>query len=267
MKRDRGLHLGALVLWASLMILTVASDAYVQEIYVSEVTGTLSPGRVKPGEVVRVRINFRNTTPSHVTGLRYGFNIKATGDADWDSLFVERPAYLGTSQYFDFVRQTQVFDDSLPPDTTVLTLTTIFADGFPPGFDNELLSISIGPVSGSDGGAIIVDSLTNWVTPTWTFPNIVQLDDTIDVQIGFEADTVVIADCCAGEVGDVSADGEVTLDDVAHLVESLFVSYEDPPCFEEADVHRSDRGRLYLTDVSRLVNHLFITFEPLPACP
>ena len=83
----------------------------------------------------------------------------------------------------------------------------------------------------------------------------------------------IYSGCCSGEVGDANMDGEITIGDVAVMIDHLFISLEPLPCYEEADVNQSGgpdpvRSDITIADVAILVDYLFITGPSLglPDC-
>jgi len=80
--------------------------------------------------------------------------------------------------------------------------------------------------------------------------------------------------CCQGTVGNVDCDDsdEVTLADVAALIDYLYISGTPPCCWSEADATASALGPagesdISLADVAMLIDHLFISLRDLPDCP
>jgi hypothetical protein len=80
--------------------------------------------------------------------------------------------------------------------------------------------------------------------------------------------------CCQGTVGNVDCDDndEVTVADLAALIDYLYISGAPPCCRSEADITAgasgtSGDGDISLTDVAILVDHLFISLKDLPNCP
>jgi len=73
--------------------------------------------------------------------------------------------------------------------------------------------------------------------------------------------------CCEGLRGNVDGDplDAITITDLTVLVNSLFVTFEEPSCFDEADLN-GDRT-LGLSDLTLLVNYLFVDLVPPAACP
>lgn len=74
---------------------------------------------------------------------------------------------------------------------------------------------------------------------------------------------------CIGTVGNVNCDyaDEVTIADVAMLIDHLFISNLRLPNLEEANIDGDPAGEISLADVSLLIDHLFINFPALPLCP
>lgn len=74
---------------------------------------------------------------------------------------------------------------------------------------------------------------------------------------------------CIGTVGNVNCDyaDEVTLADVAMLIDHLFISNLRLPNLEEANIDGDPAGEISLADISYLIDHLFINYPALPLCP
>jgi hypothetical protein len=78
--------------------------------------------------------------------------------------------------------------------------------------------------------------------------------------------------CCIGFRGNVdgSVDEEPSLGDLTVLIDHLFISFEDLPCWQEANVDESipeGPSSVSLGDLTVLIDHLFISFATMPPCP
>jgi hypothetical protein len=78
--------------------------------------------------------------------------------------------------------------------------------------------------------------------------------------------------CCTGVRGNVDNDpsDQLSLGDLTALIDVLFISLNDPECFEEANVDASQPdgpGSISLGDLTALIDALFISLNPPPACP
>ena len=76
-----------------------------------------------------------------------------------------------------------------------------------------------------------------------------------------------------GTTGNVNCDplDEVTIGDVATLIDHLFISGLDLCSLEEADTNQSGGAiptydDITISDISLLIDHLFISGVPLPDC-
>ena len=88
-----------------------------------------------------------------------------------------------------------------------------------------------------------------------------------------DSDGVGDACSCVGTTGNVNCDllDEVTIGDVATLIDHLFISGLDLCSIEEADVNQSGGAvptydDITIGDISLLIDHLFISGVPLPDC-
>jgi hypothetical protein len=74
---------------------------------------------------------------------------------------------------------------------------------------------------------------------------------------------------CLGTVGNVDCDyaDQVTVADLALLIDHLYISGARLPNLEEANADGDPAGRISLSDVAVLIDHLFISKQPLPPCP
>ena len=79
--------------------------------------------------------------------------------------------------------------------------------------------------------------------------------------------------CCVGPMrGNVDNDPEdvVSLGDLTVLIDHLFVSFDDLPCWDEANMDASQpegETSISLGDLTVLIDHLFVSFNDLPPCP
>lgn len=74
--------------------------------------------------------------------------------------------------------------------------------------------------------------------------------------------------CCVGFTGNVNADplDEVNVLDIVVLINHLFITFEELPCAEEANIEGDSEGLVDIRDLVHLINSLFITFEPTSIC-
>lgn len=85
-----------------------------------------------------------------------------------------------------------------------------------------------------------------------------------------ESDDATSAGCyCIGTVGNVNCDyrDQVTIGDVALLLDHLYISGVRLPNLQEANINGDPDGEITLGDVSWLLDHLFISGVALPDCP
>ena len=75
--------------------------------------------------------------------------------------------------------------------------------------------------------------------------------------------------CCEGMTGNVDCDAgdNVSLGDLAVLIDKLFISFAELPCEAEADMDAQQDGSISLGDLTVLIDHLFVSFADLPPCP
>ena len=76
------------------------------------------------------------------------------------------------------------------------------------------------------------------------------------------------AGCCEnrGNVdGIVGTGGPIDVADLTYLVDHLFFSGPEPPCFEEGDVNGD--GSLNVADLTCLVDYLFFGVQCIEPCP
>ncbi len=74
---------------------------------------------------------------------------------------------------------------------------------------------------------------------------------------------------CIGTVGNVNCDykDEVTVADLALLIDHIFINGTRLPNPAEANINGDPAGEITLGDVYMLIDHLFISRVPLPDCP
>jgi len=77
----------------------------------------------------------------------------------------------------------------------------------------------------------------------------------------------VVAGCCKMR-GDINHDGLPLIDisDLVYLVDYMFVSGPEPPCFEEADVNGDGLPLIDISDLVYLVDYMFVSGPPPPPC-
>jgi len=96
-------------------------------------------------------------------------------------------------------------------------------------------------------------NLLTAVSPTWA-----------------NSDETASAGCyCIGTVGNVNCDyrDEITVGDVALLIDNLYISGVRLPNLQEANINGDPAGEITVGDVAMLLDHLFITGVELPDCP
>jgi len=87
---------------------------------------------------------------------------------------------------------------------------------------------------------------------------------------GIDEDVTGSMGCyCIGTVGNVNCDyrDQVTLADVALLIDYLYISGARLPNREEANINADPAGIIDISDIVMLIDHLFINGVELPLCP
>ena len=92
-------------------------------------------------------------------------------------------------------------------------------------------------------------------------------------QADSDSDGIGDACSCVGTTGNVNCDpsDEVTIGDIATLIDHLFITGPDLCSIEEADANQSGGAAptyddITIGDISLLIDHLFISGPPLPDC-
>jgi|GEM_PF-1206745 len=128
------------------------------------------------------------------------------------------------------------------------------------------------------------DSALGLPFPQYALTKSLEIGNVYYWQVGFDRDrngvyedysrvyAVRVVECCVGFVGNVNVSGDgsafdeiPTIQDIALLIDHLFLTQNPLPCEAEADVNAS--GDITIGDISVLIGHLFLTQDPLRACP
>jgi len=232
-------------------------------------THVLADTIIVPGHTNVFTFRSTNVGSGKNYNISNGFRVYSPDGATWDTL-------IG-SWTNDFDSQfDQVFINYSSPtgsgaDTVGFAGIAFDADrGLVDGWDAPGLSISIGPIPLSDSGKhICIDSSWfpsnnpwKWVGLGGTGTDLPTWSGEICYLIGNGSS------CCVGRTGNVDGDSGDTVDlgDLTALIDYLFISFAEPPCFEETNVDGSAGGVVDLGDLTALIDYLFISFTPPAEC-
>lgn len=78
--------------------------------------------------------------------------------------------------------------------------------------------------------------------------------------------SVMFSGCCTdATMGNVDCAGIIDIGDVTVMIQNLFITLNEPCCFDEADIDLT--GLVDIGDLTMLISSLFITLNPLQECP
>lgn len=184
-------------------------------ISLSSVDGLNSAGKLKLGEPITFTIHATNDSTQSL-GIANGFRIYSEDGIIWDSLTVDT-IYPGWGDLWAF--QTTIFEVNVDGHgaDTVGFYSTNFAYGLSPLFDEDIYTISIGPITNYISGSICIDSswfpnfgTWKWANdnkiPSWGGPYCFELDcDSTDSDNDGVGDA---CDICEGYDDNIDTDAD-----------------------------------------------------------
>lgn len=121
------------------------------EISLDYVDGELTPGVISIDHRISFFLRLTNNTPDVVTALSGGFRVHSPDGAFWMSTEADTVMNGG----FDLVMIETVYGTPGSGDDTVGVTAIALSFGMPPGFDDVVYKISVGPFSAADIGKTI----------------------------------------------------------------------------------------------------------------
>jgi hypothetical protein len=240
-------------------------------ILLDHVEGSDAAGFVTTERPIFFHLRAQDATVEYIRGLTNGFRIYSPDGAQWTSADGQWTDAV-TESHFDFTIETIPTGVTGTGSDTIGFLAAIqYNDGLPPGFDDVMLTIEIGPIASDYEGRHIcidsswypssIDGLWKWVVgpqrdtelfPVWDGPHC------------FE-----IAGPCCLNVGDINHDGarEPDIADLIYLVTYMFQNGPEPDCMDEADITGDGSATPDIADLIYLVTYMFQDGPPLVPCP
>ncbi|MCK4573842.1 MAG: thrombospondin type 3 repeat-containing protein [candidate division Zixibacteria bacterium] len=232
-------------------------------------------------------------------GLSNGFRVYSPDGAQWTTTVPDTTA-LGWDLLFSAHWLTNHRPDGIGADTIGFTHAGAAEPGLPPGFDEVVYAITIGPIDPADHGkTIVLDSSLfaptgawKWtgenVIPAWDGPHVFTIvdcsqtpdpdadgvglacdncpDDNNPDQADTDGDGIGDAcDNCCYVRGDFDHNGRVDVSDIVGWVGWSFAQGEPPPCDLECDMDASDQ--VDITDLVWWVKWSFNQDAPPVPCP
>jgi len=121
-------------------------------------------GEILTNEEITFHLRFTGDENQY-TGLVNGFKVHSPTGAQWTTTTMDTTGTLGMADFDLGVFFSQFSVDGMGADTVGFGAVVMMADGMPPGFDDVVLTIEIGPVdSAFAGGLLCLDS--TWFPPS-----------------------------------------------------------------------------------------------------
>lgn len=247
-----------MLLFVCILLLAGSQPISSQALLLDHVDGSLSPGSIAIGQEITFHMRLQTDSFS-VAAISNGFRVYSDDGVLWGNTTGAFTGVIDSSMMpMQFV--TPYSCDGIGADTIGFA-ALIWIDiepGLPPGFDEVVYTITIGPISSEyHGHTICLDSsfyrpVNDWrwvisdlgktnIYPSWDGPHC------------FE----VIDDVCCIKRGDIDHDGVgPTVADLVYLVAYVIDDGPPPPCLAEADVD-GDGADIGEADLMYLMNFMF----------
>jgi hypothetical protein len=135
-------------------------------ITLDHVDGSPATGQITAGDSVVFYLRLKNAVADKAKGITNGFKIYSPDGATWGTVAGDFTGTLGKDD-FDLVWKINTFDiDGAGEDTVAFSAVVMTGPGMPPGFDDIVYTITIGPIS-TLGKNVCVDSAYYPTAGTW----------------------------------------------------------------------------------------------------
>ena len=236
-------------------------------ISLDHVDGETATGSLTTGSLIVFHLRYTNELDDIITSMANGFRVHSSTGVQWDHLTGSNTGLLGTTEFPDGFQMSYASIDGIGADTIGLMAAGSNGLGMPPGFDEIVMTLEIGPISDAyAGGQICLDS--SWIPPqdiwTWGAGSGERRIPGWGGPYCFDISNDL--PCLNPIRGDVDySDGGIDISDLVYLVSYMFSGGPPPPCFEEADMNAT--GGVDISDLIYLVDYMFSGGPaPLP-CP
>jgi len=255
----------SLVVVISVLLLSAPSVAAQGSISLDHVDGLGEPGQIVAGQTVTFYIRLTNSSTFDLMGATNGFRFYSTDGGVWSPITADS-ANIGWGEIFDGgLYFTPLSVSGAGADTVGIGGFAILKPGMTSGFDQVVYTISTQVSVSENGKTFCLDSSfyppagywfwshsTNGNSiPTWDGPH-----------------CYVATGCCLGMRGNVDGDPGETIDisDLVYLVDYMFVSGPEPPCFDEANINGDSQPDIDISDLVHLVDYMFTGGPPPSDC-
>lgn len=145
---------------------TGTNSGYVgEQMTLDHVDGLSTDGNVQTGVPITFYIRLNNNTDDTISGFSLGFRVYSPDGAHWATTVGDTTGALGPAQFDVGVFFNPFSITGSGADTIGFGGFRILADGAPPGFDDNVFTIQVGPISESYHGKMIcLDSC--WYPPS-----------------------------------------------------------------------------------------------------
>jgi len=245
----------------TLILLFSISSVFAQEtgieINYDHSTGIIYPDTILTGEPVKIYLRYTNVSECDFSTLFNGFELSSPDGAQW----------------YDFDAVPLIDDDIIiladfsiwPPGGACMAWTSgLFGTGWvgPASEDMGYLTLTLDETQA--GTHIILDSvstqLCDWV---WSSPT---CSDVFPAWAGpYEFVVANPPSCCVGMRGDVNYSGATDIADITALIDHLYLSHREIPCFDEADVNAD--GELDIADITCIITDMYLFNPCIQPCP
>ena len=234
-------------------------------ISLDHVDGEGDPGRIVSGGTITFHIRLTNSSTFDLMGSTNGFRVYSPDGGVWSPIVTDT-AGIGWGEIFDGgLYFTPHGVSGSGADTVGFGGFAMLKPGIVAGFDQVVITISTQIDISEKGKTFCLDSSYYPPAGYWFWSHSAN-GNTVPSWDGPHC--FVASGCCIGMRGNVDNGPTQTLDisDLVYLVDYMFVSGPEPPCFDEANINGDSAPTLDISDLVHLVDYMFTGGPPPAGC-
>jgi len=255
----------SLFLLVAILLLSAPSIYAQGTVSLDHVDGLGEPGQISTGRPVTFYIRLTNSSSFDLLGATNGFRFYSADGGVWSPIIGDTVS-IGWGDIFDGgVYFSPAGATGAGADTVGIGGFAILKPGMMSGFSEVVYSITTQVDVTQNGKTFCLDSSYYPPAGYWFWSHSTN-GNTIPSWDGPHC--FVATGCCVGDRGNVDGDTTDAIDisDLVYLVDYMFSSGPEPPCFDEADINGDGAPDIDISDLVYLVDYMFNSGPAPPSC-